>query len=153
MLDLVCGQRLCRLLEKLQDGKPTDFMMPLFSSQFPLVDVSWLFSLENSLHISIHWIVCLRLNNGTPSWKSILDSKFFNLFSKPVGKVNVHNDYRGCPMLLYSLTVKIMSHELQVINLKVLYKGETGTELHFINIILAAIWILNWSGEKLEGRR
>ena len=46
-----------------------------------------------------------------------------------------------------------MSHELQVINLKVLYKGETGTELHFINIILAAIWILNWSGEKLEGRR
>ena len=54
MLDLVCGQRLCRLLEKLQDGKPTDFMVPLFSSQFPLVDVSWLFSLENRLHISIH---------------------------------------------------------------------------------------------------
>ena len=58
MLNLVCGQRLCRQLEKLQDGKPTDFMVPPFSSQFPLVDVSWLFSLEHSLHIK-HTLNCL----------------------------------------------------------------------------------------------
>ena len=34
-----------------------------------------------------------------------------------------------------------------------LYKGEKRTELHFINIIFTGIWISNWSGGKLEGRR
>lgn len=48
------------------------------------------------------------------------------------------SDYKGCSILLCSLTVKIRSHDLSH-NLEVLYEGETGTDLHFIKIILAAI--------------
>lgn len=52
------------------------------------------------------------------------------------------SDYKGCSILLCSLTVKIRSHDLShdlSHNLEVLYEGETGTDLHFIKIILAAI--------------
>lgn len=76
----------------------------LFSSPFSWVqDYRHKSSSEHSLHISIHGVVCPGLNNGTSAWKSILGSEFFHLFLKSGGKVNYTSDYKGWPMLLFSL--------------------------------------------------
>lgn len=143
------------------DGKSTD-VVALLSSQFPLVaipspfssvqDYRHILSLEHGLHTNTCWVVCPGLNNGTSAWKLLLGSEFFSLFSKSGEKVNVPCDCKACLMLLCSLTEKRKSWSKKVWFRGVI-QGETGTDAHFITIILAVIWVLNWSRKKKNRRK